>query len=210
MKKGRLIKITGGCLLWLFFFAVFFFVLFPGDAFFKWAEYKLEERLNAEITIMKISIQSNLDLFIEKINFKNNLREVPLDITLREITLKPDIKRLIRGIPSFSFKAKIFENGIVAGNYNGSKNKNLVFHWEGVNSKEIKLPRPGENSHISTITNGEAFLIIVPEERTKGSESIELKIENLNLPFKEIKFPPIPLAPQHIVYGKVRIFGSQE
>lgn len=209
MKKGRSIKVIGGCLLWLFLFAVFFFALFPRDAFFKWAEYRLEEKLKAEITIMGINIQNDLGLFIEKINFKNNLREVPLDITLREITLKPDIKRLIRGTPSFKFRAKIFENGIVVGEYYVNNDKNLVFHWEKVHVKDLKLPLSEGYAQISTITNGEASLIILPEERMTGSESIELRAEGLNLPFKEIKLPPIPLAPQHIVYGKVRIVGSQ-
>lgn len=210
MKKGRLIKIIGGCLLWLFLLAIFFFALFPGDAFLKWTGHRLEERLMAEITIMGISIQNDLTLFIKKIDFKKYIGKGLLKIALREITLKPDIKRLIRGIPSFKFRAKIFENGIIVGNYDGSKDNNLVFYWEGVHVKDIKLPLSEEYTQISTITNGEASLIILPEERAKGSESIELKSEGLNLPFKDMKLSAIPLAPNHIIYGKVRIVGTHQ
>ena len=207
MKKWRLVNIIWGCLLWTFFFIFFFMVRFPGDSFLKWTEYKIEEMIKADISIVGINIQRDISFFIERIDFKNNIGEEPLNIALRKILLKPDLKSLIRGVPSFKYRAHIFKNGILAGTFYKSKDMNLVINWEGINIREIKLPFFGKNFPLSIDTEGKATLIIAPKTRVKGSEFIELTAEGLNLPFNYQKLPAFVLPSQQVLYGKVKILG---
>jgi len=207
MKKISLVKIIRGCLLWICLFIFFIFVRFPGDSFLKWTEYRLEEMINADISIVGINIQRDLSFFIERIDFKNNIGEEPHNVELRKILLKPDLKSLIRGVPAFTFRANIFKNGILKGTFYKSKDMNLVMNWEGINIREIKLPFFGKNFPISIDTNGKAILIMASKARAKGSEFIELTAEGLNLPFNYQKLPAFALPSQQVLYGRVKIIG---
>lgn len=207
MKKGRLVRVVGVCLLWLLLLSIFLYMTFPTDYFIRWVENRIEEKINAEVSIEGMSLQRNLSLFIERIDFKKDLGQGILNIPLYEVSLEPDIGMLIRGIPVFRFRGRAVE-GSFEGDYDGSKGKKVVLSWKGMNIDNLKLPWRWNSSKTLGIANGEADLSILEKDKGKGSEFINLKIEGFDLSFNELKLPPIAISPKEVIYGRIKVVRS--